>query len=158
MDGPQSAKIAASGCITAMTDAGPKMWKVDPLAAHQERLEAAQLLHREAGRRGYSTNPKQSNIDKRYFAEINEVYSSVDGRYEGTQFNVAMGTGDTPLEAALEGYRAIVPIDDIMACVYLEVELVLLSAAVARARAREKVYSDFDHAIDDLIGVLRDRA
>jgi hypothetical protein len=86
------------------------MWKRDVTIADQERLTTSIVMHRRAGVLGYSCLPQASNIDRgRYFAEINRIVTNADGSYSHTIPNVAMGTGDTPLEAAADGYAAVLP-------------------------------------------------
>lgn len=123
-------------------------WKADVLAQAFDRLTVSQALHRYAGRRyNLSSNPKRSAIDKRYFAEVS--------RYLGNGYmqpNVALGTGDDPVAAALQGYRFAEP-DDIMWRVFeLEYEIALLSRAVAAANDLER---KLDRLLDGLTVILR---
>jgi hypothetical protein len=120
------------------------MWRLDPLKEFQHKLEVSHILHREAGKRGFSCSPKRSSIDGSYFAEINE--------YVGNgfmKFNVKMGTGPTPLEAAVDGYRKAVPLDDMMAVLYLEVEAHLLSEIVRVTRSLEVALEGLETALVD---------
>ncbi len=105
------------------------MWRPDPVSDRQMRLPCSVLLHREAGKRGYSCDPKRSSIghDAGYYAEVNQVSADT------ARLNVALGTGPTPLAAALDGYRQQVPIngDPLWAVVLLECEVALLAEAAA---------------------------
>lgn len=67
------------------------------------------LIHRIAGQAGVSCTPKRSSIDKRYFAEIARHHTKADGSYSHSDLNIALGTGDTGIEAALDGYRQVLP-------------------------------------------------
>lgn len=128
------------------------MFKVDPLAAEHLKLDSGKVMHREAGKRGFSCNPKRSSIDGRYFAEIDRHVLKEDGTYSHTLFNVAMGTGDTPVEAAADGYRQTMP-DDL---------LMLGFGLVARAEAlslqmlqRAETLKLLDTTLDDLTRLIR---
>lgn len=119
-----------------------QMYRTDKLLERHRAQECYQLLHRAAGMRNYSCDPKKSYIDGRYFAEINH-YSG-----KGVMvMNVKMGTGETPIEAVIDGYRQAIPLDDMMAVLYLECELFLLSETV-------RVYGKLEKAMDDLIAVI----
>jgi hypothetical protein len=147
-----AAAIGTISEIITVAEGKAIMWKPDPLAQAQLRLEVTARLHREAGKRGYSCSPKLSNIDKRYFAEIN--YIPLDIGLPGMRHNIKLGTGDTPLEAAMDGYRQTIPLDDMMAVTYLEVELHFLGEAVARYRQREREVEKLETALKDLTAVL----
>lgn len=128
----------------------PIMWRPDPLIEKQMRLECLIALHRQAGKRGFSCMPKRSYISGGYTAEINQHVPT--GQYYEDQPhiqkhvirpNVALGSGPTPLEAAVDGYRKAVPMDDMMATIYLECELHLLGEAI-------RVFGKLDAALEDL--------
>lgn len=123
-------------------------WKADEFAKSFDALTVSKALHRYAGRRyNLSANPKRSAIDKRYYAEVS--------RYLGNGYmqpNVALGTGNDPVAAALQGYRFAEP-DDIMWRVFeLEYEAAVLGRAVAAARGLER---KLDRTLDDLTAILR---
>ena len=65
----------------------------------QEKVTLHAEMHRKAGKLGFSGIPKLSNIDKRWFMEVDQI-ATAHGRYTHTVPNIAFGTGDTPLEAA----------------------------------------------------------
>lgn len=75
-------------------------WKRDDFGESFNSLPTSRDLHRYAGRvHGLSCLPKLSAIDRRYYAEINRWTAGA------MEFNVAMGVGDNPLAAAIDGYR-----------------------------------------------------
>lgn len=74
----------------------------------QEKLTLHAEMHRKAGKLGFSGIPKLSNIDKRWFMEVDQI-ATAHGRYTHTVPNIAFGTGDTPLEAAADGYAKAAP-------------------------------------------------
>ncbi len=86
------------------------MWKPDPVQIRERKMDAHIALHREAGKRGWGTTPRLSSIDKRYYAEIDKIVTD-QGRYVHTIPNLKLGTGDTPLEAAADGYVKAMPDD-----------------------------------------------
>ena len=117
-------------------------WKADPLADAQLALECSKRLHRQAGLRGWSCDPKRSHIGigAGYYAEINQVLASPHIRY-----NVKLGQGPTPLHAALDGYRQVIDPagDPLWAVTVLEVELYFLSEAA-------RVHGKLDAALAQL--------
>jgi hypothetical protein len=82
------------------------VFRREPIQTEQDRLPVSIEMHALAGRLGYSGMPKLSSINKRWFMEVDRIFSE-DGVYTGTVYNVAMGTGDTPLEAAAHGYAQV---------------------------------------------------
>lgn len=132
----------------------PLMYRIDELANAQLRLECSRALHRIAGRLGFSCMPKRSYIARgTYYAEINR-HRPTGQRYPDAPHiersmivpNVAMGTGKTPLEAAMDGYRRVLD-HPAMDAALLECELYLLGEAVRRAKK-------IDAAIDGLTEAL----
>lgn len=134
----------------------PLLWREDEFAKSFDRLDCSRAAHAYAGRCGWACSVKRSSIDGRYFAEVNRVVTDGAGRYLHTVYNVKMGTGDTPLHAALDGYRQVAPEhSSYWAVVGLELEAEMLRRAVVRARAWE---SRLDAAVDALaaaIGLFR---
>ncbi len=108
-------------------------------------------MHRQAGLRGFSCTPKLSSIDKRYYAEINRHVLNDDGTYRHTHYNVKLGTGDSPIEAAANGYMQVMPDDLAMHthCLIARVEA-LLPAMQRRAAALKKLDASLD-ALTDLV-------
>lgn len=99
----------------------PDFWKVDPQIQSENRNAAYVALHRYAGLRGFSCDPKRSHIKRgSYFCEVSRVDRN------GIVPNVAMGVGNSPLEAAVDGYSKVVPNDPIWATVIMQAELDLL--------------------------------
>ena len=109
-------------------------------------------MHRQAGLRGYSCTPKLSSIDKRYYAEINQVVQNDDGSYKHTRFNVKLGTGDSPIEAAADGYMQVMPDDLVMHahCLIARVEA-LYNPITRRAETLKRL----DRTLDDLTDLVR---
>jgi hypothetical protein len=132
----------------------PLMYRIDELSNAQLRLECSRALHRIAGRLGFSCMPKRSYINRgTYYAEINRhrpmgvVYADAPHiEKHAITPNVAMGTGKTPLEAAMNGYARVIS-HPAMDAALLECELYLLGEAVRRARK-------IDAAIDGLTEAL----
>lgn len=138
-------------------------WRADPVLNADMRNAAANDLHREAGKRGFSCWPTKSHITGGYYAEIMKHEktgrSSIDEHgHEWPEWrsipNVAMGTAQGPLEAALDGYIKAVPYDDVWGCVVLLVQIELLSRAVAKARTHEQTLTKLDATLDDLTAAL----
>lgn len=123
------------------------LWQVDLYAASFDDTKVSRDLHRFAGMNRLSCSPKRSAIDRRYFAEITQHVGNGEVR-----FNVAMGTGDTPLHAALEGYAAAAPhLSAVWAVYRLEIEALMLSRAAARSK---KAFTQLEGAVDQLIAAL----
>lgn len=109
----------------------PDFWKVDPQITADVRNPAVIALHRYAGMRGFSCDPKRSNINRgSYFCEVNRV------KGDGIVPNVAMGVGKSPLEAAVDGYSKVVPNDPIWATVIMQAEVELLRRAAVAEQER----------------------
>lgn len=136
------------------------MWRPDPLIEHQLRLPCSILLHREAGKRGYSCTPKKCHIglNAGYWAEINQaIPNGVHGDMpwltkHKMRFNLKLGTGPTPLHAALSGYQQLIPIegDPVWALVVLEVELYFLAEAARVYQKAERTLSMLEKALAGL--------
>lgn len=123
-------------------------WRADPLEVAQRKESVHTALHRYAGQRGFSCLPKASSIDRgRYFAEINQYVG------EGSlRPNVKMGTGDTPLDAALDGYLKAMPGDIVLAAFAMEVECYRFKQAIYREQAQ---MAKLEKAIDLLTACVR---
>ncbi len=128
------------------------MWKLDQVQIRERKMDSHAALHREAGKRGWATTPRLSSIDRgRYYAEIDQIVTNPDGTYKHTIPNLKLGVGDTPLEAAADGYIKAMP-DDLV---------ILQYALLARAEAllpwierRAATLTKLDRALDDLTGLL----
>jgi hypothetical protein len=148
---PETAKMCAAERAAVPN---PLMYRIDELGNSQLRLECSRALHRIAGRLGFSCLPKRSYINRgTYYAEINahrptgQVYADApDIQKSMIVPNVAFGTGNSPLEAAMNGYRRIIS-HPAMDAVLLECELYLLGEAVRRAKK-------IDAALDGLVEAL----
>jgi hypothetical protein len=130
------------------------MWRPDPLEAAERRMEASITLHRLAMDRGYWCVPKHSNIDKRYYAEVNRNELNPDGSYKHTYFNLKLGTGDTPMEAAADGYQQVLGDDPAMTLPIINARLAALVTQLqtfAEGRAR---YLKLAAALDDLTSLM----
>lgn len=127
-------------------------WREDTFAKQFDRYPVTTALHRYAGR-VYSIGclPKLSAIDKRYFAEVNHAICHDDGSYSHTVPNIALGTGDTPLHAALDGYMKARPNDIMWRVFLLEIEAISLQRAHVKAIEIEK---RVDKALNTLTDVL----
>lgn len=119
------------------------MWKPDPVQIAERKLEAHRMLHREAGKRGWSTTPKMSSIDK--------IVLNDDGSYKHTVPNLKLGTGDTPLEAAADGYVQAMP-DDLV--IRLWAILARIGAVVPVIRRHAAAMKKLDKALDDLTDLI----
>lgn len=121
-------------------------WKEDKFARSFDRYPITAALHRYAGRvHAIGCTPKLSAIDKRYFAEINHW----NGR--AMEPNIALGTGPTPLHAALTGYSRARPGDVTWKVFALELEAVMLGRAVHKAVDLDR---RLDRCLQDLTNVL----
>ena len=110
------------------------------VSAHQDDLE---IMAYHGILEGFSR-------EDRWFTGV--VVTDGAGRYLHTVYNVKMGTGDTPLHAALDGYRQVAPEhSSYWAVVGLELEAEMLRRAVVRARAWE---SRLDAAVDALVAAI----
>lgn len=122
-------------------------WTVDLFAQTIDGLEASKRAHRMAGFEMHSCMPKRSAINGGYYAEIN--------RYHGNGVlvpNVALGTGPTPLHAALDGYAKAMPHKALLWAAYrLELEAELLHRAIRNAGRLEK---KLEAALEDLALLL----
>lgn len=126
------------------------MWRPDPLQEQERKLESHRDLHRLAGQRGFWCMPKLSSINKRYYAEINRNENNDDGSYKWTYYNVKMGTGDTPLEAAADGYKQAMPDDPEIALAVIEARLDALMPQLARHAQGRRNYLAVTGALDSL--------
>jgi hypothetical protein len=131
----------------------PDFWKADPLITSDVRNPAVIVLHRYAGLRGFSCDPKRSNINRgSYFCEVNRVQGN------GIVPNVAMGVGRSPLEAAVDGYSKVVPNDPIWATVVMQAELELLRRAAVADREAMRLEGKLAAAIvmlEDTLSLVR---
>lgn len=109
-------------------------------------------MHRQAGLRGYSCTPKLSSIDKRYFAEINQVVLNADGSYAYSRYNVKLGTGDTPIEAAADGYMQAMPDDHAM---HAHCLIARAEALLPMVQRRADTLKRLDKTLDDLTAIMR---
>lgn len=119
------------------------MWKPDPVQIAERKLEAHRMLHREAGKRGWSTTPKMSSIDK--------IVLNEDGSYKHTVPNLKLGTGDTPLEAAADGYVQAMP-DDLV--IRQWAILARIEAVVPVIQRHAATMKKLDKALDDLTDLI----
>jgi len=116
-------------------------------------MESHKMLHREAGKRGFSCMPKHSNIDRgRYYAEIDKIVLNDDGSYKHTVPNVAMGTGDSPLEAAANGYERAMPGDMV---IRQWATLARIEAIVPVIERHAAFLTKLDNALDGLTDLVR---
>ena len=127
------------------------MYKPDLLADAELRLPCSIALHRQAGIRGFYCSPKKSFIARglSYYAEVGQ--HTWEGRPEFSGLvrpNVAMGTGRTPLLAAMDGYKLVGLNDLVMKTIYLEIESHYLAQAV-------KTYGKLDRALDGLTEAIQ---
>lgn len=136
--------------VTTMTDA-PKtiMWKPDPLADAEFKLDISKALHREAGKRGFYCSPKRSHIQRgTYYAEVGQHTWEGRPAYSGlVRPNIALGTGRTPTIAAMNGYQLVGLNDPHMQAIYLEIETYYLRQTV-------KTIGKLETALEDLTGLL----
>ncbi len=137
---PEAAKMIAA---ERAAFPNPHFYKIDELYNAQLRLECSRALHRIAGRLGFSASSKRSYIQRgSYYSEISghrptgREYADAPG-VQKSYFvpNIALGTGKTPLESAMDGYRKCIYTrdDPAMKAALLECELYLLREAVRRA-------------------------
>lgn len=137
--------------VTTMTDAPVRaiMWKPDPLADAEFKLDISKILHRQAGVRGFYCSPKKSHIQRgTYYAEVGQ--HTWEGRPAGSGLvrpNIALGTGRTPLMAAMHGYQLVGLDDAHMKAIYLEIETHYLHQAV-------KTIGKLEAALDDTFAAL----
>lgn len=129
-------------------------WKPDPVEIRERNLGSHIHLHRLAGKSGYWCMPKRSSIDKRYFAEINRNNYNADGSYKDTNFNLKLGTGDTPLEAAANGYKLVMPDDVEIAVAVIDAKLDALIPQLHIYREGRERYLKLTAALDDLTNLL----
>lgn len=129
------------------------MYKPDPLAEEELRLACSVALHRQAGIRGYFCSPKRSNINPgTYYAEIGQHTWQGRPEFSGlVRQNIALGTGRSPLLAAMDGYKLVGLNDIVMKAIYLEIEAHYLGQAV-------KTYGKLDKALDLLVFAVDDLA
>lgn len=138
--------------VMTMTDAPVKaiMWKPDPLAEAEFRLDISKILHRQAGLRGFYCSPKKSHIQRgTYYAEVGQ--HTWEGRPAMSGLvrpNLALGTGPTPLLAAMRGYQLVGLNDEHMQAIYLEIETHYLRQSV-------KTIGKLETALEDLTGLVR---
>lgn len=138
--------------VTIMHDSPtkPVMWKPDPLADAEFKLDIAKLLHRQAGVRGFYCSPKKSYIQPgTYYAEVGQ--HTWEGRPADSGLirpNLALGTGRTPLIAAMRGYQLVGLNDALMQAIYLEIETHYLRQSV-------KTIGKLETALEDLTGLVR---
>lgn len=125
------------------------MWKDDKYARGWDVTEVSRALHRYAGRQMLSCIPKLSAVDKRYFAEINLWQGQ-----GAMRFNVAMGTGPDPVDAALTGYERALPGDPMWRVFRLELEAERLRRALAVARDQERRLDRLLDTVADLLAKL----
>lgn len=138
--------------VMIMTDAPVRaiMWKPDPLADAEFKLDISKILHRQAGVRGFYCSPKKSHIQRgTYYAEVGQHTWEGRPAYSGlVRPNLALGTGRTPLMAAMNGYQLVGLNDEHMKAIYLEIETHYLRQAV-------KTIGKLELALDDLTGLVR---
>lgn len=114
-------------------------------------LDVFKRLHREAGKLGFGGHVTYSAMTRGYCCEVRKLQDltphSVHRYYttEGHKY------APTPLEATVNAFRQCLPHSPILAALYLEAEMHLLTEAVSRARRLEK-------ALDELEAVLTDHA
>jgi len=120
------------------------MWKANAVETAEGKLAASVRMHRMAGERGYSCMPKLSSIDARWYAEIN--------RYVGPggimDFNIKLGTGDSPTEAAADGYTKTLPDDLALRAVCLEARV---DAAMLQ---KERIWDKLSATLDEITRTL----
>lgn len=134
------------------------MWKPDPIQIRERRMESHMTLHREAGKRGWSTTPRLSSIDRgRYYAEIDKIVCNPDGTYKHTVPNLKLGVGDTPLEAAADGYTQAMPDDLVIRelAILARIEA-LLPVIERRVATLKKLDTTLDGLTDLLASVNHD--
>lgn len=128
------------------------MWKPDPIEIGCRKMESHKMLHREAGKRGWSTTPRMSSIDRgRYYAEIDQIVLNPDGSYKHTIPNLKLGTGDTPLEAAANGYERAMP-DDMV--IRQWAVMARIEAIMPRLEKHAALMKKLDNALTDLTDLV----
>lgn len=120
------------------------MWKANAVESAEAKLAASVRMHRMAGERRLSCMPKLSSIDGRWFAEINR-YIGPGGLMD---FNIKLGTGDSPTEAAADGYTQVLPDDLAFRAVCLEARI---DAALLQ---KERIWDKLSATLDVLTRTL----
>lgn len=127
------------------------LWRPDKVldAATAGRTGTAILLT--AAARGYDCHTTRSAIDGRYHTQVNR--HSPERRW-----NVAAGTGASPVESWLNAYQRVIPTagdpEWALACLQGEIELLRL-AAVEMLR-KERNEANLAAALDDLDNLLQE--
>lgn len=129
---------------------GATMWRPDPIEAEERNWQSHRHLHRMAMDRGWWCSTKKSNIDKRYYAEMNFNVHNPDGSYKHTHFNMKLGTGDSPLEAAANGYLQAMPDDIVILQAAVAAKLDALLPQIRRHHEARQRYLKLTAALDDL--------
>lgn len=111
-------------------------------------LDVFKRLHREAGKLGFGGHVTYSAMTRGYCCEVRKLQDltphSVHRYYttEGHKY------APTPLEATVNAFRQCLPHSPLLAALYLEAEMHLLTEAVSRARRLEKALDELEAVID----------